>query len=176
MQRTLRITQSDVTAHTSVTLVDFVSRNESVAERVEKWYIKPLREMHGPQGFLVLMVLFPLYEKHLRYKHPDLQHFTKGHSVFQTIGRDLKLDRDGAYLLWKNMRNGILHRALPDEDSDFHYIITSEGPAVERNQDIFRINPFEMRDSLLKVIVSDLRMWKADDILLPETMRHLPLS
>jgi hypothetical protein len=35
---------------------------ESASTSIHKWYIDPLMEMKDSQGFLVLMVLLPLYE------------------------------------------------------------------------------------------------------------------
>jgi hypothetical protein len=47
----------------SVSVPDYIERDESVRERVRQWYIDPLKAMSGSQGFIMLMILFPLYER-----------------------------------------------------------------------------------------------------------------
>jgi hypothetical protein len=67
MDKQIKISSNAVTATSSVAKDSnfnerFSERSESTAERVAKWYISPLREMSGSKGFIVLMVLLPLYE------------------------------------------------------------------------------------------------------------------
>ncbi len=83
---TLKTSDSAITASQTFSGLGFKEQPESVSERVRKWYIDPLRQMSGSQGFLVLMVLFPLYEKHLRNKHSMKGDFTEGHLIFRVVG------------------------------------------------------------------------------------------
>lgn len=66
---------------------DYVPHSETVAERVDKWYIRPLREMGDQHGLLILMLIFPLYERHLRVSRGMKREFSEGNSVFTTIGK-----------------------------------------------------------------------------------------
>src|SRR5689334_22587529 len=112
--------------------------------------------MSGHQGFIVLMVLLPLYEKYLRVKHnmEIEEKFSKHHRIFNVIGRHLQVSADDAYLFWTNVRNGLLHSALPKHSNDFNYGIREDGPPLQRDANLFWINPFEMRDRILEEIKS----------------------
>jgi hypothetical protein len=144
-------------------------RSESVSSRIERWYLKPLRAMSGDQGFLVLMVLFPLYEKHLRVVEEMKGDFSQGNRIFDKMGKHLKLPATDAYRFWNNVRNGLLHRALPDTKDSFEYAIREYGPPIEKNGNSFLINPFALRDRLLDVIEPSIKFWKSDVVSLPKT-------
>jgi hypothetical protein len=175
MNKTIKLTNSAVTAATSMVVVhpNYFERSESVSERIDKWFIQPLREMSGSQGFIVLMILLPLYEKHLRVKFQMDDDFSKGHKIFKTIGRHLSLSEEGAFEFWRHVRNGLLHKALPKESTQFKYGIREQGPPIDQNGDVFWINPFAMRDRLLEEIVPDTKTWKIDDVSLPKTFDHI---
>jgi hypothetical protein len=148
---------------------EFQERAESIATRIEKWYIQPLLRMDGNQGLLVLMVLFPLYEKHLRMLYNMDDKFTSGHRIFRTIGKHLELNENDAYLFWTNMRNGLLHRAIPKTEDDFRYGIRESGKAVDLLDKCFWINPFALRDRILMEIRPHLQKWRCDDTPIPKT-------
>ncbi|MBL8873414.1 MAG: hypothetical protein JNK90_26775 [Planctomycetaceae bacterium] len=147
----------------------FQERTESVTARIEKWYIQPLLRMDGNQGLLVLMILFPLYEKHLRICYGLDDKFTSGHKIFRTIGKHLELSQNDAYLFWTNMRNGLLHRAIPNVEDNFRYVIRDMGKSVELLDKCFWINPFELRDRILREIRPHLQKWRCDDTPIPKT-------
>ncbi|HEY6401207.1 MAG TPA: hypothetical protein VI479_07345 [Blastocatellia bacterium] len=145
---------------------------ESASTSVHKWYIDPLMKMEeGPQGFLVLMVLLPLYEMHLKVNgHIGKdERFTQGHPVFNIMGRHLRLSSDEAYYFWQCFRNGLLHTALPNELASFPYSLRLAGPPIERENGVFYINPFELRNHLIGIIKGDLKNWKSYGANLPET-------
>ncbi len=169
-KKTIKVSLNPVTAVTSFTSTgEFVERSESVAERVSKWFIEPLRRMHGSEGFLVLLVLFPLYEKHLRNHHHMTSDFSEGNPIFRVIGRHLALNAEDAYRFWTHLRNGLLHHAAPKNTETFKYGIRDNGPPVERIADRFWINPFSLRDRLLEEIEPDTRTWKTDEVPLAKT-------
>jgi hypothetical protein len=144
---------------------------ESVPNSILRWYIEPMMKMDGAQGFLVLMVLLPLYEKHLKVNgHIGKdENFSEGHRVFRVIGRDLRISMDEAYYFWQCFRNGLLHTALPNELESFQYSLREEGPPIERKNGVFYINPFELRNHLLEIIMRDLKKWKSHDDRIPVT-------
>lgn len=153
----------------------FQERCESVAERVDKWYIQPLKRMQGSEGFLVLMVLFPLYEKHLRIRYRVRGDFSEGHRVFRVIGRHLALGEKDASLFWTHRRNGLLHRAAPKVSEKFEYGIRENAQPIEKIENHFWINPFALRDRLLQEIEPDTRTWKDDDVPLAKTFDRVDL-
>jgi hypothetical protein len=161
------------TAASMTTVVDLggTPQPESVSNLIHRLYIDPMMKMEGSQGFLVLMVLLPLYEKHLKVNGHigDDERFTQGHRVFKVIGRDLRLSMDEAYYFWQCFRNGLLHRALPNESGSFPYSLRIGGPPIERKNGVFYIDPYELRNQLLEKIKRDLKKWKSHDARIPVT-------
>ena len=144
---------------------------ESAPNSIHRWYIEPLMKMEGDQGFLVLMVLLPLYEMHLKVnghigKHED---FSKGHRVFKVIGNHLKISMDEAYHFWQGFRNGLLHTALPKVLESFPCSLRTSGRPIELENGVFHINPFELRNHLIEIIKRDLKKWKSYGANLPVT-------
>jgi|GEM_PF-5417191 len=45
----------------------FVPTQENTRDLVRKWFINPLNVMNSDEGFIIITILFPLYEKHLRF-------------------------------------------------------------------------------------------------------------
>ncbi len=177
MKKTIKVSSTPVTAATSLdSAAGFVERTESVAERVNKWFIEPLRRMKRSEGFLVLLVLFPLYEKHLRNRHQMAgDSFSEGNKIFRVIGRHLKLSESDAYKFWTHVRNGLLHHTAPKNSESFEYGIRDEGSPVEKIAKHFWINPYSLRDRLLEEIEPDTRTWKKDDVPLAKTFDRIEL-
>jgi len=144
---------------------------ESVSNSIHRWYIDPLMNMEGSTGFLVIMVLLPLYEMHLKVNgHIGKdENFTEGHQVFKVIGRDLGISMGEAYHFWQCFRNGLLHTGIPNESKSFPYSLRTNGPPIERKKDVFYINPFELRNHLLGIIKGSLKKWESHGAQLPVT-------
>jgi hypothetical protein len=176
-KKTIKLSANPVTAATSFfSAGQYVERSESVAERVDKWFIEPLRRMQGSEGFLVLLVLFPLYEKHLRNHYDMIGDFSEGNPIFSVIGKHIQLSKKDAYRLWTHLRNGLLHHAAPKNTEDFEYCIRDSGPPVEKIADRFWINPFSLRDRLLEEIEPDTRTWKTDEVPLAKTFIRVEIK
>jgi hypothetical protein len=144
---------------------------ESAPNSIHRWYIEPLMKMGGDQGFLVLMVLLPLYEMRLKVNGhiKDGERFTEGHRVFSVIGGDLRIGKDEAYHFWQCFRNGLLHTALPKVLESFPCSLRTSGPPIELENGVFHINPFELSNHLIEIIKRDLKKWKSYGANLPVT-------
>jgi hypothetical protein len=174
-----RMSKDKVTLNCEQTAVTYVVTSivggtrelESVLTRIRKWYIEPMMKMEGTQGFLVLMVLLPLYEMHLKVNGHirDDEKFSKGHPVFKIMGKHFGLSMDEAYDFWQCFRNGLLHTALPKVLHSFPYSLRTEGPPFERENGVFYLNPFELRNRLLGIIEVDLKKWESHGAHLPVT-------
>lgn len=120
--------------------------------------------MDGDEGFLVLLVLFPLYEKHLRVACGFDGNFSEGNKIFSKIGKHLKIPATDAYIFWTHVRNGLLHQAQPKTSAKFDYGLRSDGLPIERIHDRFWINPFALRDVLIPVIEDGIPFWRNDNV------------
>ncbi|HLX64481.1 MAG TPA: hypothetical protein VKX17_24620 [Planctomycetota bacterium] len=147
-------------------------KQETTAQKIAAWYIEPLRAMNvGRQGFLILMVLFPLYEKYLRIKEGmGDEGFGKGKPVIDRIRKELEFATiDEAFGFWQDIRNGLLHRAIP-KAVYYKLGLQVPGPAIESCPGGFLINPFELRDRILSIIEADMSIWDNDStVQLPES-------
>lgn len=160
---------------TFLNLKGFYEKSQSISERADKWFYSHLKSMNNPhQGMIILMIILPLYEKYLRAnglldedpKNSKVK-FTKDHPVFTKIGNDFGVDKGTAYEFWWHCRNGLLHRAVIDNTENFASVLSRTGDAIKLDGDVFVLNPFAIRDRLLKLFIDDTKMWKADRIDLP---------
>ncbi len=174
LTKTVTIKNFATTTSATVSCIPgFIESTISVKERVAEWYIKPLKRMHGSEGFIVLLVLFPLYEKHLRTKYQFADHFTLGHRVFKIVGKHLGLNQSEAFYFWSTFRNGLLHHGVPKTSQDFVFAMLETGPAIEKKDSIYWINPFELRNRLLQEIEPDINAWKTDLIKIARVHKSL---
>jgi hypothetical protein len=164
-------TMPHTAVESTVVLLGGTREPESVSNSIHRWYIEPLMKMEGSTGFLVIMVLLPLYEMHLKVnKHiKEGERFTHRHPVLKVIGRDLRISQDDAYYFWQCFRNGLLHTALPNESGSFPYTLREVGPPIERQHGVFFINPFALRNHLIEIIKRDLKKWKSHGAHVPVT-------
>ena len=140
----------------------------SKRDRLDMWFIKPLRKMDGHQGFICLSICLFLYEKYLRKtgKIGDKELFSKGHPVFNQIGNDFKISKDDAYEFWNCWRNGFAHHGLPKTSSKFGWGLTGDQKKIVCITGAsFTVNPWLMRDKILDEIEKEKSIW--DDDLAP---------
>ncbi len=136
---------------------------QPVREKIDLWYFEPLRRMSGHEAFICLVACFALYEKYLRLTGamPGKQEFTKGHKVFQLIGEQIHSDPDTAFLIWNSWRNGLLHRAMPNERQDVQWALDGkQNVPVKKDGATITINPWMLRDRILKVVEANREIWK----------------
>lgn len=157
--------------------VELFPKNESVRDRVKRWYIKPLSKLDNQhEGFAILTLLFPLYERHLRHLHGNGV-FSENSDLVGQIAKDLRLSVSQAYEFWQIFRNGVLHSALPKEKEGFkhtwclRYDITE--PVVV-NGSTFEVNALKLKEIILKIVTKKLDMWKYQDDPMP--LRYIAID
>jgi hypothetical protein len=175
VEKVATLSSPETAVQTTVVLLGGTRELESASTSIHKWYIDHLMKMEGSTGFMVIMVLLPLYEMHLRVNgHIGKDgKFSEGHPVFKRIGNHLGISEDEAYHFWQCFRNGLLHTGIPNESESFPYSLRTSGPPIERKIEsekvVFYINPFELRNHLVSIIKGSLRKWKSYGVNLPET-------
>lgn len=137
---------------------------ESKTEKIEKWFFKPLENFREHEGFIILMVCIPLYEKYLRMKGfiKEDENFSEGHEVFKQIGKDLGLSSQFAYNFWQKFRNGLCHRGMPKCDGiKYEMVRDSEKIAsFDNHKSLLRINPFKFRDKIKELVMANINVFK----------------
>ena len=144
------------------------SASASKKELIDVWFIDPLRRMDGHQAFVCLSNCLFLYEKYLKMTDQIGQNvkFTKGHKVFNQMGKDFGITADDAYEFWECWRNGLAHHGMPKISEKYQWGMTGEQKElvlIEGN--IFTINPWLIRDKILNKIEHKKSIW--DDELAP---------
>lgn len=137
----------------------------SIRTLVERWYFRPLRQLDGQDdGFVLLLILFPVYERYLRYrvKMGDDEGFSHGHPALDIVGRHLGVSRDDAYAFWWHYRNGLLHHAMPSAHGGISFAIVRKRQfCVKREGNYIWVDPFMIRDTLLPILQeADKEMWR----------------
>jgi hypothetical protein len=144
---------------------DSVEVSPSKRDLIDTWFIEPLRRMNGHQGFICLSTCLVLYEKYLRNTGPldEDKHFSKGHKVFQQIGKDFSINEDQAYEFWTCWRNGFAHHGLPKKSEIFDWGLTGDqDKIVIISGSSFVVNPWLMRDKILNKIEQKKSIWNDD--------------
>lgn len=138
-------------------------KEHSLREKVGIWYFRPLREMQGHQAFICLAMCFSLYEKYLRMTGAMSKedNFSQGHKVFKLVGEQINADPETAYLIWNSWRNGLLHRAMPNEKANVTWLLSGDlNVPVKVEGSNITINPWLLRDRILDVVEADRNIWK----------------
>jgi len=148
---------------------DFSSKS-----RVERWFFTPIEKLKSKDdGFAILILLFPLYEKYLKVSSqtPDEIQFSNGNKVFEIIGKDLGVSKEIAYVVWQHFRNGLLHHAMIKESTEYSFHLCQNGEAIhicdvkkEIGKKEIGVNPFKMREILLKKLKSNMDIWQNDSL------------
>lgn len=148
---------------------------KSIQEKVDMWYLAPLRRMGGHEGFICLEICFLLYEKFLRKRlgMGDAT-FSKGHHVFDIIGSDFHISRELAYEFWFHWRNGLLHRGMPGVVAGRTYWMTAkQDQTIQISGDHVSINPWKIRDFITALIEANRNIWTDADFPLAKELREL---
>jgi hypothetical protein len=150
-----------------------------VREKIDQWYLEPLRAMNGDDAFVCLAVCFLLYEKYLRLTGamPEDQNFTQGHKVFELVGKQINADPNIAFLIWNSWRNGLLHRAMPKEKENVQWALDGKlNVPVKSEKSNLTLNPWLLRDRILDVVQANRGIWKDTQAPLMDVYEITPLK
>jgi len=114
--------------------IPVVPRALTTVERVDLWFIKPLKRMKDDDGFVALIICLPLVEKIVRYKtgtldKDDLQ-FSQGSDLLKALAVFLQVSEANAEIFWQQFRHGLLHRAMIKPTVPYQLDPEHEGPPV----------------------------------------------
>ena len=156
-----------------------VPKDDTFREKIAKWYFKPLRAMKGDDAFVCLAVCFLLYEKYLRLTSamPEKENFIQDHKVFGLVGEQINTDPDTAFLIWNSWRNGLLHRAMPKEKEEVQWALDGNlNVPVKVEGSTITLNPWMLRDRILKVVEAKRGIWKDAEAPLMNVYEVAPLK
>ena len=126
-------------------------------EYIDKWFIDPLMRLGGDDGFVCLMLCFPLIETILRYElmipDEDDVKFSDGAPALKKFARLLSIPESEARATWNAFRNGLMHRSMVSA-ADFSYELNPKMPG--RNA--------EFKDGVIIIYVWQLRDWVVGEL------------
>jgi hypothetical protein len=154
----------------------YVKTGTSIQEKVEMWYLTPLRKMQGHEGFICLEICFLLYEKLLRrqLRMGNDETFSEGHPVFDVIGKQFRISRELAYEFWFHWRNGLLHRGMPGVVEGRTYWMTGrQEEAITVSDNHVSINPWIIRNVIVDLVAADRKIWTDADFPLAKELKEI---
>jgi hypothetical protein len=133
-------------------------------EKIDKWFLDPLRDMKGDHAFVAMMVCVALYEKYLRVAKGigDEAKFSKGSKAFRIMEEDFDFPAADCYRFWQDWRNGLLHRAMPNVAEFEGYVLKGGeySKALQVDGKRLKIDPWKFRDIVARLVSKERGMWK----------------
>lgn len=159
--------------------IPVVARSLTTGERVELWFIKPLKRMKDDDGFVALIICLPLIEKIIRYKTGSLDKedlkFSQGSVLLKELAAFLQISEANAEIFWLQFRHGLLHRAMVKPNVPYQLDPDHKGAPVSVAPDgMVMVNIWRLRDQVIKELsLVGTKIWKDSSCPLPEIYLEL---
>ena len=151
----------------------------TIDERIDQWFIRPLKRMSGHDAFVALVVCLPLIEKIVRFKADELRDeeltFSQGSKLITELATLLEISEPDAALFWQQFRVGMMHRAMVKPTVGYQLDPLWAGPAVKvmppdchSATPTFCINIWKLRDKVVRELSTiGTKIWKDPTCPLP---------
>jgi hypothetical protein len=141
-------------------------------EKVELWYIEPLRRMRGDEAFVCLMVCFPLLETIIRHELaiPDDQDVTLSDDspALQWFATFMTIPQNQAREIWDAFRNGLLHRAMIKGSVRYELTGKTAGRPATVNGGVTTVYVWDFRNEVMRKLEQHHRkLWRGGQNSLP---------
>jgi hypothetical protein len=159
--------------------IPVVAKSLTTGERVELWFIKPLKRMREDDGFIALIICLSLIEKIIRYKTRTLDRedlkFSQGSKLLKELAAFLKISETNAEVFWTQFRHGLLHRAMVKPNVPYQLNPELKGAPVSFTPDgAVMVNIWRLRDQVVEELsLVGTKIWKDSSCPLPEVYLEL---
>jgi hypothetical protein len=142
-------------------------------DKVEHWFIDPITKMTGHDGFICLMLLFPILETIIRFELeiPEDKDaaFSHGSKELHWFAEFMTIEEGSAQAVWDAFRNGLLHRSMIKGSLRYSLTgATSGRPANNGKDGEVIIYVWEFRDRVMqKLKTHHKKLWKGQANPLP---------
>jgi hypothetical protein len=133
-----------------------LERQVTQKEKVEIWFIDPLLKLRDDDGFVCLLICFPLIEAIVRYElgvPEDVEFtFSDNSPALKWFAGFMTLPEAKAREAWDALRNGLMHRGMIKAATV--YVLTgekSERPA-KFTEDVLHIYVWTLRDRVVDLL------------------------
>jgi hypothetical protein len=145
---------------------DFRQALVSEKEKIEMWFIEPLKRMKGDDGFACLMLCFPLLEAIMRHelKIPDDQDLALSDNspALHWFAKFMTIPDSEARDVWDAFRNGLLHRAMIKAAVPYSLTGESKNRPAESQPDQLSIYVWDLRDAVVaKLKQHHSKLWRS---------------
>jgi len=141
-------------------------------EKVEIWFIDPLRKLTGDDGFVCLLICFPLIEAVVRYElevGDDIDFtFSDNSPALKWFSGFMTIPEDKAREVWDALRNGLLHRGMIKSSTSYVLSGRNSGRPAEFKADCLHIHVWDLRDKVVNLLYKHhKRLWNDSSCPLP---------
>jgi hypothetical protein len=147
-------------------------RTTSEKDLVAAWFIDPLNRMKEDDAFVCMMVCFPLIEAIIRHEYniPDQNDvkFSENSEPLKWFSRFASIPEAQARSIWDCCRNGLLHRAMLKDDTDYELSPAMPGRVAEFKDGKIYLYVWELRTAVVDLIKKHgKKLWKDSSTPLP---------
>ena len=149
-----------------------MERSVSEKGKVELWFVDPLKKFGPDDGFVCLLVCFPLIETVVRYELnvPEDGEFTFSHgsAALKWFATFMTIPEAKAQEVWDALRNGLMHRAMIKSSTS--YVLKGEMPErpAQFKDDVLYIYVWVLRDRVVDLLMKHhKRLWNDKSCPLP---------
>ena len=134
-------------------------------EKVEIWFIDPLKRMEGHVGFVCLMICFPLIETIMRFElgisgDQDVP-FSGNSQALHWFASFMRIPEAQARDTWDAFRNGLLHRAMIKSSVQYTLQGVRRGRPAEFKSGVMSIYVWDLRDAVVnKLKEHHSKLWR----------------
>lgn len=154
-------------------------RHLSLRERVDLWFIEPLKRQKKDEAFIALMIMLPLIEKLVRYRlHFDDKtqlKFGDGSKALRELAKLLGPASEAeAKAFWKCFRHGMAHRAMVKSEIKYALMPGVGAKPVLTVDGRVLVYVWQLRDRIVKELEAvGAKLWKDTTCPLPEVYQEL---
>jgi hypothetical protein len=159
-------TTGDATLSSQLSAVTIPFENSlTEKEKVERWFIEPLQRLKGDDGYVCLMLCFPLLECVMRFELeiPDDQDlpFSDNSPALHWFAQFMQIPEAEARDVWDAFRNGLLHRGMVKDSVPYGLTGGEAGRPAEFIDGTTWIYVWDLRDEVVaKLRKYHSRLWK----------------
>ncbi len=134
-------------------------------QKVEKWFIEPLQRLKDDDGYVSLMLCFPLLECVMRFELeiPDDQDipFSDNSPALHWFAKFMQIPEAEARNVWDAFRNGLLHRGMVKDSVPYGLTGGNGGRPAEFKDGTTWIYVWNLRDAVVaKLQKHQSKLWK----------------
>ena len=142
-------------------------RSTTEKEKVEIWFIKPLKGMKDDDAYAFLIICFPLLEtiirEELEISDDKDADFSEDSKELDWFAKFMTIPRSEARLVWDAFRNGLLHRTMVKSSLSYKLTGAPNNRPATSADGVITLHVWNLRDRLVEKLSQHHRnLWNKD--------------